>query len=65
MEKNKFQFCRGKFEKDKNKEDEVEETSNKSLTINDNLKAALLTHCDLTGAQIDELIDEANSSADF
>ena len=32
---------------------------------NDNLKAALLTHCDLMGAQIDEMIVEANSQFDF
>ena len=31
----------------------------------DNLKAALLTHSDLTGAQIDELINEAHAQADF
>ena len=63
--KNKFQFRREKFQKDKKKEDEIEKSSNKSLMINDNLKAALLTHSDLTGAQIDKLMNEANAQADF
>ena len=63
--KNKFQFRCEKFQKNKKKEDEIEESSNKSLMINDNLKTALLTHSDLTGAQIDESNNEAHAQADF
>ena len=67
--KNKFQFRRNKFSRDKKmdaEEDKSEdESSEKKLTISDNLKAALLTHCDLTGAQINEIIQDAQSHSDF
>ena len=37
----------------------------KKLVLSDNLKAALLTRCDLTGAQADALIKEAQDESDF
>ena len=41
------------------------EGTNKKLALTDTLKAALLTRCDLTGAQADALIREAQDEADF
>jgi len=35
------------------------------LTLTDTLKTALMTKCDITGAQADALIKEAESEADF
>ena len=46
--KNKAQFCKKKFESSNNNndiKDDKEVKSEKKLTINDNLKAVLLTHC--------------------
>ena len=37
----------------------------KKLALTDSLKAALLTRCDLTGAQVDALLNEARQEADF
>ena len=37
----------------------------KKLVLNDSLKAALLTHSEMTGAQVDELLAELNESQDF
>jgi len=37
----------------------------KKLTLTDTLKTALLTKCDITGAQADALIREAETEADF
>jgi len=37
----------------------------KKLVINDKLKAALLTHSDMTGAQVEELLAEVDGDQDF
>ena len=37
----------------------------KKLALTDTLKAALLMRCDLTAAQVDDLIKEAQDDADF
>ena len=64
--KNKAQFRRNKFNKVKAEEDKSgDQPSDKKLTISENLKAALLTHCNFTGAQIDELLQDAQSQSDF
>jgi len=65
---NKAQFRKKRYEASKNNDSHdtsKEEDSAKKLTINDNMKAALLTHCDLTGAQIDEMIEKAQAQSDF
>ena len=70
--KNKFQFRRNKYARskknDENKDDskdEDEKDSDKKLTLNGNLKAALLTHCGLSGAQLEEILEDAQGHADF
>ena len=45
-------------EKEKNSED-------KKLVINDTEKAALLMHSDLSGLQIDDILEDAALQADF
>jgi len=60
---------RARFAKENSKEDKPstsgDETA-KKLVLTENLKAALLTRCDLTGAQADALLEEARSGeADF
>ena len=65
--KNKFKFRRSKFARGKknNNSEEKDKDDEKKLTINDNLKAALLTHCDSSRKQIDEILEDAQSHADF
>ena len=43
----------------------VQQESSKSLTLNDNLKAALLTHSEMTGAQVEALLAEMGEQPDF
>jgi len=63
---NRSQFRKKKFESKKNDESgEATNNDSKKLYINDNLKAALLTHSDLSAVQIDELLEDANFQADF
>ena len=47
------------------KDDDADDSSGKKLTLTDTLKTALMTKCDITGAQADALIKEAESEADF
>ena len=66
---NRSQFRRKKYlDKKKDNSDEGKEKdsdTSKKLVINENLKAALLTHSDLSALQIDEIIEDAQSQADF
>jgi len=65
---NRAQFRKKKY-KSKNGENENADNENsgssKKLHINDNLKAALLTHSFLSLAQIDEILEDAKSYSDF
>ena len=66
--RNKSEFRRNKYSKEKNNVDPdgaSDDNTKKKLTIKDNLKAALLTHCELTGAQIDEILQDAKLQSDF
>jgi len=59
---------RAKFSKDKTSNDKSAaktDNGNKNLVLTDNLRAALLTRCDLTGAQADALIKDAQNDVDF
>ena len=44
---------------------EVTVNGQKKLVVNDKLKAALLTHSDMTGAQVEELLAEVDDDKDF
>ena len=39
--------------------------SSQNLTSNDNLKAALLTHSDMTGSQVEDLLVDMGDNLDF
>ena len=54
-----------KSENSKEAENQKDELEPKRLVLSNNLKAALLTRCDLTGAQADDLIQEAQDDSDF
>ena len=65
---------RNRFKRREKKDDDTKESSKdnstlkeneKSLTLSNSLKAALLTRCDLSAAQADALIKEARMEADF
>ena len=66
---NRGQFQKKKYlEKKQDKSEDKDENKNassKKLINNDNSKAALLTHSDLSGLQIDEILEDAASQADF
>ena len=48
-----------------NKESQDRNDDSKKLVLTDTLKAALLTHSDMTGAQVEELITEVGQTSDF
>ena len=48
-----------------NKVSQNQEDASKKLMLTDTLKAALLTHSDMTGAQVEELIAEVEQNSDF
>ena len=60
---------RNKFSKKKPKDDnddkDDEEPSQKKLTLSNSLKSALMTRCDISAAQADALLQEAENDADF
>ena len=41
------------------------EQDSKKMVLSENHKAALLTRCNLTGAQVDALLKEAQEDTDF
>ena len=51
--------------KHKNSRTEESEEPPKKLSLTDTLKTTLMTKCDITGAQADALIREAETEADF
>jgi len=63
---NRSQFRKKKFETKKDGDsDAASNNGSRKLYMNDNLKAALLTHSDLSAIQIDELLEDANAQSDF
>jgi len=64
---NRSQFRKKKFESNKNSGSDSNNNSapTNKLHINDTLKAALLTHSDLSSVQIDEILEDANAHSDF
>ena len=54
-----------KNKKNDNKKEVDEDDSENKLTLNVNLKAALITHCGLSGAQLDEILEDAKNHSDF
>lgn len=62
---NKAQFRKKKTDERKEANSSNDDQSSKKLYINDNLKAALMTHCDISGAQLDELLEESQIEPDF
>ena len=65
---NRNQFRRKRYEtrkKEESNESKDVEDNKKKLVINDNLKAALLTHSDLSSIQIDKILEDAASHSDF
>ena len=57
--------CNSTFNSKPKEEVEKQDGDNKKLALTDTLKAALLTRCDLMGAQADALIKEAQDDEDF
>ena len=57
--------ARAKSDSKRNENKDDKEQDLKKMVLSENLKAALLTRCDLTGAQADALLKEAQEDTDF
>ena len=68
QKKKDIQNAKKKASKVNSKDNDVQpkqQDSIKNLTLNDNLKAALLTHSEMTGAQVEALLADMGEHSDF